>query len=233
MARNHGLAVASGDVIVFADNDVVFTTGWQRLLIGHLCAWPDIGAVGPVSDYVADHQKVHRLPGPGAHIDGFAAAIQQERAGDHGYCNRLLLFFMAVRRTVIEQVGGFDPAYGKWGLEDDDWSLRARMAGYQLRIARDCFIQHIGSQTSRTANLDYDRLLLRNWEVFKQKWGLDPALPYGTPVDRTAMAARPFESARHFVPYGAPDRRAPPPRLLVPVSPERTHPIAERPCATV
>ena len=69
-----------------------------------------------------------------------------------------------------------------------------------MRIAGDCFIRHIGSQTSKTANLDYDALLLKNWEVFKAKWNLPMDQPYG-PYDPTEILSQTFSSADLYVPY--------------------------------
>ncbi|MES2643976.1 MAG: glycosyltransferase [Myxococcota bacterium] len=199
-ARNRGLAVASGERVLFCDNDVLFTPRWQEILVTHLDAWPDIGMVGPVSDYVVDSQKAARLPHAAEALDDYAAALHTEQRGRHAYTSQLILFFILARREVIERIGGIDEVYGRWGFEDNDWSLRARLAGYRLRIARDCFIRHLGSRTSKTANIDYRSLLLENWEVFKRKWGLDPALPYGK-LPLEGVLARGFDPARDFVAF--------------------------------
>lgn len=199
-ARNRGLAVASGERVLFCDNDVLFTPRWHEILVGHLDAWPDIGMVGPVSDYVVDAQKAARVPHADESLDAYAAAVHTEQRGRHAYTSQLILFFILARREVVERIGGIDEVYGRWGFEDNDWSLRARLAGYRLRIARDCFIRHLGSRTSKTANIDYRSLLLENWEVFKRKWGLDPALPYGK-LPLEGVLARGFDPVRDFVPF--------------------------------
>ena len=200
-ARNRALEVARGSTILFTDNDVLFTPRWREILTAHLAAWPDIGIVGPMSDYVSGGQKCPAAPAPGQSLDDFATALHEAHRGEHGYTSRLILFFMLVRREVVDAIGGIDEGYGRWGFEDDDYALRTRLAGYQLRIARDCFIRHLGSRTSKTANLDYRLLLLDNWEVFKRKWGMDPALPYGTSYAIEPLLAQRFDPERHFVPY--------------------------------
>ncbi len=186
--------------MLFCDNDVLFTPRWHELLTGHLLAWPDIGMGGPVSDYVVDAQKVGRPPAAGEELDDYAAAIHAEQRGRHYYSSQLILFFILARREVVEQIGGIDEIYGRWGFEDNDWALRARIAG-KLRIARDRFIRHLGSRTAKTANIDYDRLLQENWVVFKKKWGIDPKLPYGTRLSLTTIEARPFDPALHYVKF--------------------------------
>jgi len=200
-ARNRGLAVASGERVLFCDNDVLFTPRWHEILTGHLEAWPDIGMVGPVSDYVVDIQKAARPPAEGESLDAYAEAVHRENRGQHAYTAQLILFFILARRELVERIGGIDEGFGRWGFEDNDWSLRARLAGYQLRIARDCFIRHLGSRTSVSAKIDYNRLLLENWGVFKRKWDIDPELPYGARVDLGAIVARGFDPTRHYVPF--------------------------------
>jgi GT2 family glycosyltransferase len=199
-ARNIGLKRAKGRVILMCDNDVVFTPGWRKLLFSHLGAWPDIGIVGPMSDHVSGVQKLElpELPVSGEEAKQVAAELAQKKA-QHGYCSRLILFFMLVRREVIDRIGGIDEAFNPWGFEDDDYCLRARIAGFQLRVARDCFIQHLGSQTAKSANLNYQKLLLEKWVIYKNKWGLDPLLPYGSSVDLQTIVARAWpESTLHF-----------------------------------
>lgn len=209
-ARNRGLAIARGETIVLCDNDVVFTPGWRPALLAHLEAWPDIGMVGPMSDYVLPPQKLEGAPdrdGP-TDLDAFARGFHAERKGQHTYSSRLILFFLIARRAVFDTIGGIDEGYGRWGFEDDDLCVRVRLAGYKMRIAQDCFIRHLGSQTAKSANLDYNRLLLQNWEVFKSKWRLDPGMPYG-PYNPDEIMAQRFAPEELFVPYRTDD--APPP----------------------
>ena len=209
-ARNRGLAIARGETILMCDNDVVFTPHWRPTLLGHLEAWPDVGMVGPMSDYVIGPQKFEGAPDRDGPVDlnQFAEAFRQQRAGQHTYTHRLILFFLIARKEVIDTIGGIDEGYGRWGFEDDDLCVRVRLAGYKMRVAQDCFIRHLGSQTAKSANLDYDSLLLQNWEVFKSKWRLDPDLPYG-PYDPAAIMAQQFGPEHLFVPYRA--ANAPPP----------------------
>jgi GT2 family glycosyltransferase len=213
-ARNRGLEVARGETIVFCDNDVIFTPNWRDILIGHLESWPDIGMVGPMTDYVIGPQKVVDSDGCKSDLDGFAQRFHQTHRRKHAYTPRLILFFVMVRRSLIEKVGGIDERYGRWGFEDDDLSVRVMRAGMRQRIAMDCFIRHVGSQTAKTAQIDYDAQLLENWEVFKARWGLDPALPYGTRYSMADALALPWDAERDFIPFRTTGRVPGPVRLL-------------------
>ncbi|MSR75871.1 MAG: glycosyltransferase [Planctomycetes bacterium] len=192
-ARNRALENIRGETVLFCDNDVIFTPNWREILLAHLGAWKDVGIVGPMSDYVSGGQKSNLLPGKQTTLDAFSTSFHTARKGEHAYTSRLILFFMLCRREVINQIGGIDERYGRWGFEDDDYCIRARRAGWQLRIAKDCFVRHLGSRTSKTANIDYNKLLLENWEVFKRKWNIDPALAYGTQVDLNTLLVKPFD----------------------------------------
>ena len=50
---------------------------------------------------------------------------------------------------------------------------------FRARVAQDVFIHHTGSQTFKSAGIDYKKSLLRNWELFKAKWGIPMNTPYG------------------------------------------------------
>jgi GT2 family glycosyltransferase len=200
-ARNRGLEVAGGETLLFCDNDVVFTPGWRPILLRHLAAWPDVGLVGPMSNRASGGQGLAEAPAAGESDDDFARRFHRRHAGEHVYTLRLILFFLLCHRRVVERIGGIDPRYGLWGFEDDDFCLRARLAGFCPRIARDCFIRHLGSRTDGVADLDYRRLLRQGWEIHKERWGIDPALPYGAPYDVAPLLHRPFDPRDHHVPF--------------------------------
>ena len=66
-------------------------------------------------------------------------------------------------------------------FEDDDYSIRIRMAGYQLLLCQDTFIHHFGSGSfvnptdivERMKKIDrYNALLERNLNIFVNKWNV-------------------------------------------------------------
>jgi len=52
-----------------------------------------------------------------------------------------------VRRSVIEQVGSFDPGFSEFFSEDIDLCFRVRKAGYKIVYVFDAVVTHIGSAT--------------------------------------------------------------------------------------
>lgn len=202
-ARNIGLGRARGETVVLCDNDVVFTPNWRAILIHHLYAWPDIGMVGPVTGYVAEgpQKLADEIP---EDIDAFALSTQAALGGHHTYSPRLIMFCVMMRRELFDKIGGIDEAFNPWGFEDDDYSLRVRLAGFHQRVARDCFILHIGSQTSDTADLDYKSMLKKNWTTFKHKWGLAADRPYEQGYNSDdVLAGIAFDPTLHYVDLAA------------------------------
>ncbi|MGD9363944.1 MAG: tetratricopeptide repeat protein, partial [Desulfobacterales bacterium] len=107
---------------------------------------------------------------------------------------------MLIKRTVIDKIGGMDNRYGLGNFEDDDFSLRATIAGFQSWIARDCFIHHFGHRTFIGEKVDLSKSLHKNWAIFKDKWGLPAEKPYGSPYRLSEMNNPRFDPSIHYYP---------------------------------
>ena len=172
VACNQGLAMAQGDFVVIMNSDVVVTPHWSERLIAALSADPQVGMVGPRTNYATGAQVVR-----GACYDETTLAAWSEqwhrlRAGSIRFAPRLVGFLLMLRRDLLEQVGGLDPLFGAGNFEDDDLSLRAMLAGYKLAIAEDVFVHHYGSRSFFQDPSYYATLLEVNRHLFAAKWGL-------------------------------------------------------------
>ncbi|RMG38119.1 MAG: tetratricopeptide repeat protein, partial [Methanobacteriota archaeon] len=76
-----------------------------------------------------------------------------------------------IKREVIEKIGLLEESFGSGNYEDDDFCLRAELAGYKAAIVKDSFIHHFGS-VSFTADgvSNYVEKLSQNSDKFYQKW---------------------------------------------------------------
>jgi len=74
-----------------------------------------------------------------------------------------------VRRTVIEEVGGFDERFHMYG-EDNEWCLRILRAGWQLVFQPEAVILHYGAQSSlqRWTSLEKLRVQMEASYFFQQ-----------------------------------------------------------------
>jgi len=177
--NNQALALARGEYVLLLNNDTAVTDGWLERLLAVFARYPQTGIVGPMSNFVAGPQQVPNTTYRSlAEMEDFAAGWAAAHAGQSAPAVRVVGFCLLARRVVIEHIGGLDEQFGSGNFEDDDFCLRAALAGFETRIAQDVFIHHTGNQTFRGANIDYHQSLRRNWEVFKAKWGLPAGLPY-------------------------------------------------------
>lgn len=131
-AHNMALPKCDTPYVCLLNDDVVFLPE-QRDFWRKLCGWlmmPEVGAVGPSSNFVMGSQNLWNINHPHAHE------------------TTLLIGFCVVMKTdVIKDVGGLDETLP--GGDDFDWSIRIRDAGYRLIVDRSAFLFHIGQQTGR------------------------------------------------------------------------------------
>jgi hypothetical protein len=135
--RNRGAALAAADVVAFCDADNLIAADWARVAL-QLFEDPRVGAVGASYDSPTPSNWVQQA------FDGLR---------DHGRGTRptrwLAAGNMAVRRTALESVRGFDETLE--ACEDVDLSTRLRMADWT--VLSDCRLAsvHLGDPTTLTA----------------------------------------------------------------------------------
>lgn len=171
---NQGAEIASGETLLFLNNDTIVTRHWLDAMLNLLYSHPKIGMVGPVSNYVSGAQQI---PVTYTDLDGlpsFAEQYCKEQRGKSKLTLRLVGFCLLVKREVFEKIGGFDERFVLGNFEDDDLCLRALQAGYQLRIACDSFVHHHGHATFNDNNeLNLHHLYPLNRQKFYDKWKID------------------------------------------------------------
>lgn len=182
-AINQGIAVAKGKYIVVLNNDVIVTDRWLERLIEHFKDDESIGIIGPVSNFVSGVQvlngveKIYSMNGVVDEklLQNFANEIYMKNKGEKFLFPRIAGLCMVIKREVIEKIGGFDERFTPGNFEDDDYCLRANLAGFKVAIARDVFIHHFGSKSFKADGVKkYIELLKRNEKIFIKKWGATP-----------------------------------------------------------
>ena len=138
LARNRGWSAATHDVIAFVDDDCVVRPGWADALRVVL-ADPQVafvtGRVEAPTDFVARHLPVALVLGDAS------LAIGRDARGTLGSSNNL-----AVRRTALAAIGGFDerlgPATFFAAAEDIDLFDRLIAADYCGRYDPRAIVWH-------------------------------------------------------------------------------------------
>lgn len=170
---NQGAKIATGDNIMYLNNDVVVTEGWLENLLKCLYSQEDIGAVGPVTNNCSYYQTI---PVNYQNLDEMQAFAKSYNKSDSTLWEerlKLIGYAFLFKRMVYDQVGELDEIFSPGNFEDDDFSVRIRQAGYKLLLSKDTFIHHFGSVSFKESPIQYQNLLKRNEERFVQKWGFD------------------------------------------------------------
>jgi O-antigen biosynthesis protein len=138
-ARNTALDAAAGEIVAYVDDDVAPHREWLRHLVrgfeaGHAAVGgpnivpPDAGVV---------ERCVANAPGGPTHV------LVSDREAEHvPGCN------LAVRRDVLERVGGFDPHFQVAG-DDVDLCWRVQRAGGTVGFAPGAQVWHRHRSTVR------------------------------------------------------------------------------------
>jgi GT2 family glycosyltransferase len=116
--RNRAARVARGEILAFVDADHEIDAGWIRAAVETL-ALPNVGGVGALCD----------PPTPGTWVQRTYGALRG-RTPDRVDVSWLGAGNLAVRRSVFERLGGFDPTLES--CEDVDLCQRLRTAGHRL-----------------------------------------------------------------------------------------------------
>ncbi len=174
-AVNIGIKHALGDFILLLNNDTVVTKNWLSYLIEKINKDEKIGIAGPVSNEVSGVQKivVNYKGIDDMHL--FAAERNKNFRNKYFEFPRTAFLCTLIKKEVIETIGGLDERFSPGNFEDDDFCLRAQLAGYKTVIAEDVFIHHYGSKSFKAAGIEkYAEKLSINKQKFIDKWGADP-----------------------------------------------------------
>ncbi|SFL06449.1 glycosyltransferase family 2 protein [Shimia haliotis] len=143
-ARNHGVAVAAGEVVAFIDDDAVPETGWLWHLVAPF-ARTDVAAAGGFvrgRNGIAFQWKARSVDGAAQHCDiSLGNDKPVEMTPSKGRAVKTEGTNMAFRRDVLAEMGGFDPAF-RYYLDETDLNLRLADQGAITAIVPLAEVHH-------------------------------------------------------------------------------------------
>ncbi len=166
---NGGFEASTGEVILFLNSDTVVPRVGLIKLIEGLMESGSIGAAGPMSNNVGYHQRITSTYTSLDTLDNFAADLA-ETTQETKNVEILVGFALAVRRSVLGEVGTFDERFPIGMFEDTDLCYRITRAGYKLRMVCGAYVHHWGSRTLQRVVPDMESLLHQNGAIYRTKW---------------------------------------------------------------
>ena len=133
-ARNKGLSVARGTIIAFTDSDCIPSAEWIKKGVSRLLDDPNCGIVaGHIEVFCKDlnHPTAVEL------YEYLFAFPQEMYANDSHFAATANAF---TRRSVVDQVGGFDSSLQSSG--DLEWGRRVYAQGLTVMYDRDALVKH-------------------------------------------------------------------------------------------
>jgi GT2 family glycosyltransferase len=171
-ANNLGAAAATGELLVFLNNDTEVITGDWLEHLAYYAGQPDVGAAGALLAYddktvqhagvalgmrgTADH-TMRRFP---LDVDGYAGSLvcAHEVSAVTGAC-------LMVRKGLFEEIEGFNPHFFT-AYQDVDLCLRLRARGLRVIYTPQALLLHHESISRQSYYDMIDRmLLLDRWET--------------------------------------------------------------------
>ena len=134
-ARNHGARVATGDVLLFVDSDVVVAPDTVSRVTRIFEDRPEVAAV------FGSYDAVPRAPGLVSQFRNLLHHFVHQHGDPEA--STFWAGCGAIRRAVFEAVGGFDTGPYRRSIEDIELGYRMREAGHRILLDKDLRVTHL------------------------------------------------------------------------------------------
>jgi GT2 family glycosyltransferase len=163
---NRGMRSGHSSIVVVLNTDTYVTPGWLAGLLRCLESSPTAGIASPLSN----NMNLTRIRGHyGANALMIAEAIRRQTRRDYPEIRLASGACMAIRRAVLNEVGYFDPVFGRGYYEETDLCLRAASRGWRTLADDATYVHHHGTGSFREDEMT--ELMARNGRIFEERWG--------------------------------------------------------------
>jgi GT2 family glycosyltransferase len=134
-ARNAGIALATGQLLIFTDDDIEAQPDWLEAYLEAARELPDVAVFGgPIRARLEGRRRrvCGRESPPITHTDLGVA----DRDTNHAWSANL-----AIRAAAFERFGRFDESYAESG-EEEEWESRYLAAGGRIRYLGGAGVEH-------------------------------------------------------------------------------------------
>ena len=152
--NNEGVKVASGEYVVFLNNDVMVDPNWLTELVKTVLPKPEM--IVTSKSLFFDKREVIDHIGSKATIIGRSFCLNFGRKDDNVEKSPKFVVqpygaSMLVKKKIFEKIGKFDEDYVT-SLEDTDFGLRAWLLGYEIMYVPSSVFYHVGGGTGGWGN---------------------------------------------------------------------------------
>lgn len=164
--------ICRGKYFCFVSNDILVTRDWAEILLQCLESDPRVIAAVPATPNISNLQMLNPPTNdPGEFI---AWANGQNRSDPSRWSDRARLMppLGMYQTRAVSEIGFADPYFYSMEFWDDDFSLRARRAGYRQVVCADVACYHFGSVTGKEGQIK-EGTLNYGRELFRNKNGVD------------------------------------------------------------
>ncbi len=174
-ANNQAVAVAKGEYVCILNPDTAVSEDTFRKTIEYYESIENIGVLGV---YLMDGtgnflpESKRNLPTPKVSLMKLTGFTQKYYANhiiesEKGSVEVLVGAFMLLKRSIYNQVGGFDEDYFMYG-EDIDFSYKITKAGYQNHYFGDTTVLHYKGESTKKDDAYFERFY-GAMQIFYQK----------------------------------------------------------------
>lgn len=188
-AYNIGIRKSRCELITLINNDVVLEKNCIKQLVKTITSSETIGIVGGNIVLYSNPKVVQSFPSrflPSCKLPWTAIPVKPKSKLTHEIETDIVgLCVMMVKRELIEKIGSIKEDYFMY-FNEDDFSLKARRAGYRLLLVPTAFVRHYGSVTIGKISLRKISFFLKGEVAFRRMnlkaWEILPSLIFAVMI---------------------------------------------------